>query len=350
MNEKIDWQRGEVMAWTKRTEVMPVGSITLQNSGFRTDRKLELVQAYGKLNLDSKETNLAMGEVKFFAPWAGCYVGNAFNPESFPPDCVAPYAIEEMLEEELAGSGITLASAGTHSSGAVYYWSLTVPELVAFKVAGRDAKLYVNVSADILGQKSLAFGIHAFFQCCYNTETAAYADALEKVKRTKHSKPRVKGLVSHINDKVGVVAQWKAACDGLRDTPCDTGKAERLFAGFVAGSSEELTTRAKNRIDDLTGLFKTAPGNVGDNLYDVQAAWTYSERQTLDRTGKVAGDDDGRVALFETLKDSDRREAMAKRGDALLASYTPPKSDPMTRLTRLANRLGVTLPAAVAAN
>jgi hypothetical protein len=151
-----------------------------------------------------------------------------------------------------------------------------------------------------------------------------------RVRHSKNASAKLPAIADVINRAVGVRAEFYAALNDFHKTPCSVKQAENIFAGFEASKdAEALATLTRRRVNDEMYLFTKGRGSEGGkNLLDLFSAGTdlYTHSHTggdMQRQWESSEYGSGarrKQALFSMLKDEDRRNATAKRGEKLLAA------------------------------
>ncbi len=192
--------------------------------------------------------------------------------------------------------GAIVASVGSLCNRARIFVTLAVPDLGAFKAAGREFKPYLNFLSS--HDMSAPFTVVASTICtvCNNTFSMNLANTEGDTLRIsiKH-RP---GMVDRLSNVVGIIAAYyatvehfKAVLDKLALVPCSGQDAKSFFAGLLMDGedrkiSEGLSTVSANKVNRLLALFAAGKGNNGDDWSDVFQAVT--EYYTHESAGESA--------------------------------------------------------------
>ncbi len=200
-----------------------------------------------------------------------------------PPYCEGSYSLFTPKEawnwvaEILAGTGYNVQSIGMLWNRSKWFISTELQELKAVKLGGRDSKFQFNFSGGLDRKMSPQAEVSNIIQVCSNTVSLSRksGQVLFNEKATKNFKTRLELAKAEVEKAVGMAAIFKAEMDKLAENPCNTNRAERIFAGFITPiEDEKMSTRAKNTVQTLADLHVSGLGNRGETEFDMLNAYT----------------------------------------------------------------------------
>ena len=99
-------------------------------------------------------------------------------------------------------------------------------------------------------------------------------------------------------------------------------RAEKILVGFEA--SQELSTRAKNKVDEMLTLFQTGAGNKGETFADLLNSVSdfYSHGENVEKayiSNQFGSGSKKKLDFWEAINDEHELDKLAKRGELLMA-------------------------------
>lgn len=313
-----DFQYGLEQAWHRLTKV--VGKIT----------KEMFPEIFAKqLSLDGKLIPFHMA----VASDDNLPIGEPFCHETYP--IFTPHQAWDYVHEVLGGTAFTIESIGMLKDRTVWFISTRLNELESLKVDGDKSETHFqfNFSGGLNRQFSPQCEVSGIRAVCWNTVSLSriMGKVLFKSKCTKNFQVRLDNAKAEIEKAIGMTAVFNAAMSALNNTGCDTKRAERIYTGFLAPeNAEKLSTRVKNQVEELTGLFNgRGIGCNGRTLYDTFNAFTEfrtrgSEDSTKDKWSQIESSEYGQFAdqkaeFANVLSDENRLDKVETRGKELIA-------------------------------
>lgn len=247
--------------------------------------------------------------------------GNPINLDTYSVE--GPGETWDFVQDILKGTKFQVVSAGTVGNRSKFFVSARLDELS--KIVSNDGKEHwINFNGMGSLDKTLKkqLNVSAITICCQNTlfmdfladhSLGALRASLdlpnlmlgvdEKMKLKwsyRHSK-NMKGHVESdrpvMEQAAGLSAVVKATFDSLLKNPCSKDRAAAVYAGYITrplGKKEEwpteLSTRAKNMVDEHAECFYTGDGNVGQTEADLLSGWTQPRTRGYKESDKEAWD------------------------------------------------------------
>ena len=250
-----------------------------------------------------------------------------------------------ICQEALAGTGAVIESAGTLMDRSRRFLTIKLGDN-SRKIGGREFLARISMIDSIDGT--------TYFYCvntstcvvCANTARMVMGDMTgefrTKIKHTKGMRAKIEGMEKQIESMLGVQAEFNSALEIAASEPLAEGNARNLFAGWLGTDAESLSTRAKNTVDRLVGLYRGGAGNKGETLLDgvsavtdfyshessggeEKAGFRWKQFQSSEFGSGARAKTDFLSALFLTEKgkvrglNRDGIATMQKRGESLLA-------------------------------
>lgn len=204
----------------------------------------------------------------------GAIIGGSYDPNTYTP--IRNADILETIKNSLDGVPHEVVSVGTYrgrSSVSVTVKLANMPDFIAGK---RSHKTFLNFLSS--HDQTVPFRVSTSNICvvCANTFGWALRDLpMATVRHNKNALSKLPDMARTIDAAVGVQAEFAAAMNEFDGIAFKEDNARRLFAGFVAPKdAEQLSTRAMNTVERLTGLYRGGAGNSGETLADAFSAFT----------------------------------------------------------------------------
>lgn len=261
----LDVQAGIAMAWHGRTKV--VETVTREVAlPFEIERKPIFVNT-GKLR---KVPDFTV----FVSDDNGEIVG---KPMAETYQALTNAQFWDVCADALKGTGAIIESAGTLNNRARRFLTIKLDDK-ATVIGGRKFLNRISMIDSIDGTAYFHAVNTSICVVCANTARAVIGDMTGefrfKLKHTKTFHAKIDNMEAQIEKMVGVQAQFNAALDMAANEPLAEGNARNLFAGWIGTDAESLSTRAKNTVDRLVGLYRGGAGNKGETLLDGVSAVT----------------------------------------------------------------------------
>lgn len=261
----LDVQAGIEMAWHHKTKV--VETVTLDVAlPFEIERRPIYVNT-GKLR---KVPDFSV----FVSSDNGEIVG---RPMADTYQALSNAQFWDVCAEALRGTGAVIESAGTLNNRARRFITIKLDDS-STSIGGRKFLSRISMIDAIDGTAHFHAVNTNICVVCANTARAAIGDMTGefrfKLKHTKNFHARIEGMERQIESMVGVQAQFNAALAIAASEPLVENDARNLFAGWIGTDATELSTRAKNTVDRLVGLYRGGAGNKGETLLDGVSAVT----------------------------------------------------------------------------
>jgi hypothetical protein len=333
-----DIQIGVVMAWHKKTKVVP--AITRENCGIIYPMEKHVMAPYADKPIPGYvRFQSDTGEVLYFnvatkdfhaivSTDDGLPIGDAIGKGYMLYDNARMF---DMVSDAIAGTAHKVVSVGTVNSRAKCFCSVQLDGGKTVQAAGRETETVLNILWGHGGKFGILARSGMTVVVCQNTFAMALARRGEfelRLKHTGNSEAKLENMSKAIDAHYGVVAEFQKAMDSFADTSCPKDRAERIFAGFLVREEtpEKVSTRTQNQMERLNTLFVKGKGNRGDNMADVFNAVT--DYYTHESSG---GDNVWRqVESGEYGQGFDRKTEMFR----LISGETVPKLGTMADVTR----------------
>jgi hypothetical protein len=218
--------------------------------------------------------------------------------------------------------GAEVVSVGSYKNRSRVSVTVRLPQLEAFKAAGREFKPFLNFLSS--HDKSAPFFVNTSNICtvCNNTFQMNLADSEGKIvsARIKHSKnvqDRLDNIAEIVTGFLHTQREFQMQLGALHGIKISEADAKAWFAGFLTEENDTdkaISTRRLNMVERLTELFRAGAGNRGEDLSDVfQAVTDYYSHES-------AGGDDNRKKQFASSEFGDgaksKKLAFVQLGDA----------------------------------
>jgi copper chaperone CopZ len=342
--EARDLHVGLEMAWHKLTQIPANGIITAdafsplelrrmlteptekELNAFFAKHETPTVQAVRSFLLNYKTDFSIPFHEGSFSP-----VGVPVNPESYTVRDI--HHCFESVKNALPGVDYKVVSAGTYYDRTRYAISVEIASLKSITVGGREFKLYLTLIGSLDKTTPEVWGLTTVCVVCANTMRAALMELdanqakdlqqatkakgkgsrkevstdLSKVDgarlfaRMRHSKNMAEKVAlaeTLVNSLIGSGSILKAQLESLLAMPVRMSEAKAIYAGYLDGlhvmpdadfakltESKDfaLSTRRKNEVDEMAGLFARGLGNKGENGLDLLSGFTerFSRRDSF---------------------------------------------------------------------
>lgn len=199
----------------------------------------------------------------------------------------------DWVHEVLSGTHFKVESIGMLWNRSFWFLGVKLNELETLSVGdGRQSNFNLNFSGGLDRSTSPQCELSSILPVCWNTISLSRAAGkiLFQERATRNFKTRLDAAKSEVEKAVGMTAVFKAAMDSLATKPCDQPRAKRIFAGYLGGDDEKLSTRTSNVVTELADLHVMGDGNKGETEFDMLNAFT----QLYTRGGKEAKTSMGR--------------------------------------------------------
>lgn len=180
----------------------------------------------------------------------------------------------DMIQTAIKGIPCTVTSAGTLGAGKYFYSTIALEGEEGFSV-GKDKFLaYFNVITSHNGTLALEAYDSLVRIVCMNTlrwSRSAKGELNFKVYHTAGARMAITNMGEIVNQILSGRKEFVNQMGYLQSVPCNLSLAMELIAAWLSGGKKdyELSTQAKNRVDDVALLFVKGKGNNGENLYDL---------------------------------------------------------------------------------
>lgn len=181
----------------------------------------------------------------------------------------------EMTQAGLKGVNCSITSAGTLGGAKYFYTSAQIEGEEGFEVNGDKFQAFFNVITSHNGTMAVEAYDSFVRIVCMNTLKWSRSSKGEidfKVYHTRNAHLAISNLGEVINQILTGRADFVNQMGYLASVGCSGERAMNLVAGWMAqskGKGFELSTHAKNRIDEIALLFANGKGNNGKTLYDL---------------------------------------------------------------------------------
>lgn len=338
-----DVQIGLEMAWHKLTQIPANGIITADSFESLQLRRMltepteaEISAFFAKQetpNVHAVRSFLLNYKTDFSIPFhQGSFspVGVPVNPESYTVRDI--HHCFESVKNALPGVDYKVVSAGTYYDRTRYAISVEIASLKSVTVGGREFKLYLTLIGSLDKTTPEVWGLTTVCVVCSNTMRAALmeldanqakdlqqstrgkgknrkevstdlskvdgARLFAKMRHSKNMAEKVALAETLVNSLVGSGSILKAQLESLLAMPVRMSEAKAIYAGYLdnlhtladtdfAKLTESkdfaLSTRRKNEVDEMAGLFARGLGNKGENGLDLLSGFTerFSRRDTF---------------------------------------------------------------------
>jgi hypothetical protein len=241
----------------------------------------------------------------------------------------------QWVSEILAGTEYNVESIGMLWNRSFWFISTDLTELRSLSVGdNRQSNFQLNFSGGLDRSVSPQCELSSIIAVCSNTISLSRATGqiLFHERATKNFNDRRELAKSEIEKAIGMTAVFKTAMDSLVKNPCDEKRARNIFAGYVTPAGEdEMSTRAKNSVNELATLHVRGIANKGQNEFDLLNA--YTEFQTHgSATAKISSgrrfvssefgnNADSKADFYNLLTTNrDNLDTVERRGAELLAA------------------------------
>lgn len=316
-----DIQIGTELAWHKLTQV--VESIDLRNNGIRYP--MITVPNYVKYN----GVEIPTGSRSIISKDDGLPIA---LPVGAKYQLLSNEHICDMVADSLVGVPYKVVSIGSINNRGEVFVSIEIDGANTVVAAGRETKSVLNVLWSHSGKIPVIAKTGLIVVVCANTQQMALnekSDFSFRVKHTLNALDKLEGMEKAIDCHVGVTAAFKKAMDSLANIKCDTSRAERMVAGIISADGEAMSTRARNTVTEIVGLFSTGAGNRASDMSDVYNSltdyYTHSSRggdsvwRQFVSSEFCSGANSKREA-YEILTNAESRKQAEKRGDKALVA------------------------------
>lgn len=178
-------------------------------------------------------------------------------------------AMRAIVESGLKGK---VSSVGTLKGSQIFFMGINIPDFETFKVAGETWKANL-VLVNYHDGRSLQAHETIIRPVCQNTVNAGLADAAnsEVNFRVVH-KGNVEEKLLDLEGKVTEILERRAKLiehwNAMTGVSVTEDQAMHLYADFIGGEDENLSTNSYNRVvgdgrESLTHLFRKGQGNEG---------------------------------------------------------------------------------------
>jgi hypothetical protein len=233
------------------------------------------------------------------------------------------------IEAAIAGAGHSLELIGTVSDRAKRFASFRLDGLAGFEAGGRsfESSIYFG---DGLDQKTVWFyGFATSCIQCMNRFMLSLRGASSREKHTSGLVVRLPEIAKIIGEAVGVQREFAEAFEGLATVPVSKADARNVYAGFIGGNAEELSTRALSTVDTLESLFSRGRGNRGESRADLFSGVTdfYTHSSTIGRNNSKMRQFESsefgtgaqrKSAFFDIVRDDSQFATVLAKGAQLL--------------------------------
>jgi len=202
------------------------------------------------------------------------------------------------LQDALKDVDAEVVTAGTLGAGRRCFFSVNLRGESEMKINGDDFLAYLNFVTSHDGTLAASAYDSTVRIVCQNTlnwSLEAAGDVGFKVYHTQGANTAISKMGELLNAILAGRAEFKTTMEYLATVQVSAGDAEKIAAGYFvfgqsAGESKleyELSTRTRNAIEGIAGLFANGKGNKGRTAYDLLNGateyWTSG-----DGTGKKA--------------------------------------------------------------
>lgn len=227
--------------------------------------------------------------------------------------------------------GARVVSAGSIKGRKVVFASVELDGLSHFEAGGEAHTAKLNIVSSHDGTKAFCAGGGVTRIVCANTVRIAEGEMTDSLKlyHTKRSALQIQGLSDAVAGLVRGMEIYKKQAESLRSEDCDMIEAERFLAAFLAPvNTEEISTRSRNQIAEISNLFNKGKGNKGETRWDLFNGVTeYFTHEASNDSAKLFESsefglyaDKKASAIPLLLSSKDKWKDMQEKGKALLAT------------------------------
>lgn len=187
--------------------------------------------------------------------------------------------------------GARVVSAGSIKNRKVIFATVELDGLSNFQAGGDSHTAKMNLISSHDGTKAFTARFGAERIVCANTVRIAEMESAAALTlyHTKRSSLQIQGMSKAVAELVQGCDLYKQQADSLRSENCSDEEASRFLAAFLApAGTTEMSTRTKNQIGDIAGLFAKGKGNTGETRWDLFNGVTeYFTHEASDDKGKM---------------------------------------------------------------
>lgn len=186
-------------------------------------------------------------------------------------------------EDVVGKNGFVIASVGTLGAYSQFFLSISISGNESFHIAGNDRHdLFFNLNSSHNGLIASHCMLSTVRIVCMNTVQMSISEAGERgtkaaIRHSKNSEALITSetFARNLSAWIKQAEAHKAFLEAARAVPMSLDGFRSFAAGvFTNEKSDALSTRSKNRIDELEILFVKGRGNKGESLYDAVNAFT----------------------------------------------------------------------------
>jgi hypothetical protein len=177
-----------------------------------------------------------------------------------------------------------IASIGSVCNRTKVFISIELNEGKSFKVGDRVFEFNLNALSSHDGSAKAMFMDSSICIVCQNTfnfnvnqfKGKGAKDGIRfAVKHTKNSGIALVNVAKGIEDVISNRALFCAELEELATKKVNEDDAQHFLTGLILPeTAEAISTRSANNVETLMGLWKSGPGNVGENRLDLFSAVT----------------------------------------------------------------------------
>lgn len=234
----------------------------------------------------------------------------------------------ECIENSLVGVKHTIQVAGSLANCRKIFISISLDNDQDYLVGKDKFKNFITFISSHDGSLSLSAYDCATRVCCENTLNWSLREKgilNLNVFHTKNCAVKITNMEEQIEKLLEKRVEFYSSLEYLASKPMSLDMCNKVLTGFI-GAGEELSTRAQNQIEEMTGLFKHGIGNNGQTYADALNSVTqYFTREVSDNKSKLlasnmfGSSNAKKLDFFDALLDDATLDALAKRGEKLLA-------------------------------
>ncbi len=234
----------------------------------------------------------------------------------------------EILDQALTGVPYDIVAAVSLGNLSKVAITVALREQQEYLVNGEHFKNFLTIATSHDTSQKLEFWDTSIKSICQNTLqwSRANRDGILNVSvmHTKNCQVKIDSMKDKIEQLFEKRLEFYETYEGLMARPMTLDQAEKILVGFEA--KDELSTRTKNKVDEIVGLFQSGKGNSGATVSDLFNGYTeYFTSKSSDNLAKAWASSefgsgrDKKLAFWEAVISDSTLTKLADRGEKLLS-------------------------------
>lgn len=234
----------------------------------------------------------------------------------------------EVIQNSLAGINHTIRVTGSIENCRKVFISIALNEKQDYLVNRDVFQNYLTFVTSHDGKINFEAYDTSIRVCCKNTLNWSRKQKGILNLRVRHSKNnelRIQDMEANLEELFKKREEYYTSLEYLTSKPMTLEQANKILTGFVCQKNAELSTRASNMVDTMSGLFVHGHGNSGQTRYDLLNAVTefythesHSDNQKQFLSSEFGGGSEKKLEFYDLLFSDEELDRLAKHGEKLL--------------------------------